>query len=61
MTSPARASRHGNTERICRLQIDDQLKFRWLLHRQVGRLFTPENTACVDTGLAEGVSLPLVP
>src|SRR6266446_8254561 len=43
-----------DTERICRLQIDDQLEFRWLLHRQVGRFFAPENTTCIDTDLAEG-------
>src|ERR1700730_3049700 len=36
--------------------MDDQLNFCDLLHRQVGRPFTLENTASIDTGLSPSIT-----
>ena len=36
---------HGETKRLCGLQVDNQLELGWLLDRQVGRLRTPEKRA----------------
>jgi hypothetical protein len=38
------------------LEVDDQLEFRGLLHRQVGGLLAPENAAGVDAGGAQADS-----
>src|SRR2546425_3184918 len=40
----------GNVERLGRLEIDDQLEFRGLLHRQVARLGAFENLVHEDGG-----------
>jgi hypothetical protein len=37
-------NRESETERLRGLEIDDQFNFRGLLHRQVGRPFTPLRT-----------------
>ena len=42
---------HGEAERLCGLEIDDQLDFRGLLDRQVGCLLPLENPAGVDADL----------
>jgi hypothetical protein len=42
--------RHGDAERLRRLQVDNQLDLGRLLHRQVGRLFTFQDAARVDAG-----------
>src|SRR5262245_45532164 len=39
---------HGEAERFGRLEVDEQLDFRGLLDRQVGRLLPLENPAGVD-------------
>ena len=39
--------RHGEAERLCRLEIDRQLEFHSLLHRQVGWLLPFENAPSV--------------
>jgi putative tryptophan/tyrosine transport system substrate-binding protein len=51
-TNPAAEQRgwEGDAKGFCRLEIDDQLNFRGLLDRQVGRLLTLENTPGVDAG-----------
>ena len=43
---------HLNAERLRRFEIDDQLGFGRLLHRQVGRLFAVENTRRVSADRA---------
>src|SRR5262245_4137419 len=43
--------RERNSERLGGLEVDDQLNFCDLLHRQVGRPFALENAPGVDTGL----------
>src|SRR5262245_25591054 len=43
---------HGQAERFCGLEIDDQLEFRRSLDRQVSWLFAFENPAGVNTGEA---------
>ena len=43
--------RNCQTERLCGLQIDDQLKFGRLLDWQVARLFALEDAADIDSGL----------
>src|SRR5688572_20648499 len=43
--------RKGDAERPCRLEVDDQLDFRRLHYRQVGRLLALENPAGVDADL----------
>ena len=35
--------RHGEAQCICSLEIDHQLEFRRLLHRQIGGVLAPEN------------------
>src|SRR5215471_8880315 len=35
--------RHGKTEGLGCLEVDDQFVLRWRLHRQVGGLLAPEN------------------
>jgi hypothetical protein len=42
---------HVEAERFGGLEIDDQLDFRDLLHRQVGRLLALEDAARMDAGL----------
>jgi hypothetical protein len=41
--------RHGEAERFRGLEIDDQLDFRGLLDRQIGRLLALEKLTSVDT------------
>ena len=48
--------RHGETERLGGLKIDDQLELRWLHDWKIGRLFALEDAAGVDAGLTIGVS-----
>ena len=43
--------RDGRAERLGGLEVDDQLDFRGLLDRQVGRLFALENPAGIDANL----------
>src|SRR4051812_21654041 len=43
--------RHFETERPCGLQVDDEIELRRLQERQVGGLFTMENTSAVDADL----------
>src|SRR6266568_7386538 len=47
--------RHGDTERLGGLEIDDQLDFRCPLDRQFGGLLALENSAGVDAGEAIGI------
>jgi len=42
---------HSNPERLGRLEVDEQLNFRRLLHWQIRRLLTFENAAGVYAGL----------
>ena len=44
--------RHGDAERLRRLQVDNQLDLGRLIHRQVGKLFAFQDAACVDAGKA---------
>ena len=44
--------RDAETERVCRLQVYDQLENRWLLHRQISRLLASEDPPDVNTHLA---------
>src|SRR6516162_3096078 len=44
---------NGETERLCGLEVDDQLDFRGLNDRQLRRPFAFEDTAGVDADLAE--------
>src|SRR5258706_6145222 len=44
--------RHGDAERLRRLQVDNQLDLGRLLHRQIGRLFAFQDAARVDAGKA---------
>jgi hypothetical protein len=44
--------RHGEAEPLCGLQIDNQLEFRRLLHRQIGRFRAGENPADIGPDLA---------
>ena len=39
--------RHVKTERLCGLEINDQIKFGWRLHGEVGRLGTFQNAVDV--------------
>ena len=47
--------RERKAERLRGLEIDDQLNFCDLLHRQVGRPFTLENATGIDTGLPPSI------
>jgi hypothetical protein len=47
--------RHCETECFRRLEVDDQLHSRGLLHGQVGRLLALENAAGIDSGQAVSV------
>jgi hypothetical protein len=49
--------RHGDAERLGRLEVDDQLELGSVLDRQVGRLVTLENAAGVDPDLAKRVEI----
>jgi len=48
--------RYSEADRLCGLEIDDQVKNRRLHHRQVSRLRTLENSACAEAGLAVLIS-----
>src|SRR5215471_2061827 len=50
VSAPEQRGWEGDAKGFCRLEIDDQLNFRGLLDRQVGRLLTLENTPGVDAG-----------
>ena len=51
--------RHGEAERLGGLEVDDQLDFRGLLDRQIGRLLALENPAGVDADqTVRSVTLP---
>src|SRR5919198_2528904 len=43
--------RHFEPKCFCSLEIDHQLEFGWLLHRQIGRALTPENPSGIDADL----------
>ena len=47
--------RHGKTEDAGGLDVDDQLKFGCLHHRQVGGFLALEDAAGIDAGEAVGV------
>ena len=54
ITSSASASSAGgirDPERLCRLQVDDQLELGCLHHRKVGGLFAFENSTGIQAGL----------
>jgi len=42
--------RDGEPKCFCGLEVDGQLEFGRLHHRQIGRLYTPKNPAGVDAG-----------
>src|SRR4051812_35885464 len=44
--------RHGQTERLGRFQVDDQLEFSRMLHRQISRFRAVEDPSGVNAGLA---------
>ena len=46
--------RHGETKRLSGLEIDDQLEFGRLLHRQIGGLLALEYPSRVNAGLVIG-------
>jgi hypothetical protein len=50
--APEQGGRHGDAERLRRLQVDNQLDLGRLLHRQVGKLFAFQDAARVDAGKA---------
>src|SRR4029453_8182760 len=47
--------RHGNAERLRGLEVEEQLDFACLLHRQVGGFLALENTADVPASEAVGI------
>jgi hypothetical protein len=47
--------RHGEAERLRSLEIDHELKLGRCLHRQVDRLFAPENAVGINRRLAEQI------
>ena len=47
---------HGETERLCGFQIDDEIKFDRLLNRQFGRLGTPHDLGNDLAGLSPHLS-----
>jgi hypothetical protein len=47
--------RHGNAERVRSLEVEEQLDFACLLHRQVGGFLALENTADVPASEAIGI------
>ena len=51
------ARRNGHTKRLSRLEIDHELKFGWLKHREAGRFRAPEYPSGVDTDLAIGFEI----
>src|SRR5215469_16459007 len=48
--------RHGEAERLRGIEVDDQLEFRGLLNRQIGRLLTLEDLSRVMADQAKGIS-----
>ena len=51
--------RNSKTEGLCGLEVDNQLNFCGLLDGEISRLFTFEDTACVNTRKPiEFVTLP---
>src|SRR6516225_9525097 len=48
--------RDREPERLCGLEVDDQLDFHRLLNRQVTQFGTFENSPCVDAHLPIGIS-----
>ena len=42
--------RHGETELFCSLEVDDHLEFGGLLHGQVGRICTAQNSVGIVRG-----------
>ena len=48
--------RDREPERLCGLEVDDQLDFHHLLNRQVARFGTFENFPCVGANLPIGIS-----
>src|SRR5690242_16624877 len=47
--------RHFQAEGSCGRQVDDELEFARLNHRQVGRLLAFEDATSIDTGLPEAI------
>ena len=47
--------RHFEAERLCRLEVDDQLVLAWRLHRKVSRLLALENAIDVGSRASEHV------
>ena len=53
--APRKGEWEGDAEGFGCLQIDQQLNFRDLLHRQIGRLVALEDASGIDTGLTVGI------
>src|ERR1700737_740813 len=47
--------RHAEAERLCSLEVDDQLELGWQHHRQVSRLGSGENAASIGSSLTIGL------
>src|SRR6478752_4051377 len=47
--------RHDETERLCSLEVDDQLELGWQQHRQVGWFLALENATDINTKLPIGI------
>ena len=45
--------RHGETERLCYSQVDDQIELVWQLHRQIGGRRPAQYPVDVDAGASE--------
>src|SRR5262245_65069807 len=41
-----------NAQRLCGLEVDDEIELGWLYHRKVASLLALEDAADIDTGLA---------